>query len=65
MGLQGLFERLEAVAVFDLDHIPVFFQQLFETMAQARCQAIDAGAHGITDIHRCQQVQWAVQGASG
>ncbi|MNJ49483.1 hypothetical protein D3C77_447150 [compost metagenome] len=64
-GLQCFFKWLEAVAVLNVDHIPVFLQQLLETMPKVRRQAIDTGAHGIAGVDRCQQVQWAVQWPPG
>ncbi|MNP40594.1 hypothetical protein D3C76_1342460 [compost metagenome] len=64
-GLQGLFERLEAIAVLDLDHVPGFVQQLLETVPQARGQAVDDGPHGVVDDGRSQQVQRAVQWPAG
>ncbi|MNP42867.1 hypothetical protein D3C76_1366580 [compost metagenome] len=63
--LQGFFEGLEAVAVFDLDDVPWLFQQLLEAVAQVRRQAVDAGAHRVAGVDRRQQVQRAVQGAPG
>ena len=48
-GLQGLFERLEAVAVLDLDDVPGLVQQLLEAVSQTGRQAIDDGPHGVVD----------------
>ncbi|MCY1409468.1 hypothetical protein D9M71_248190 [compost metagenome] len=48
-SLQGFFERLEAVTVLNLDHVPGFVQQLLEPVPQARRQAIDDSPHGVVD----------------
>ena len=60
-GLQGLLERLEAIAVLDLDHVPRFLQQLLEAVPQRCAKAIDDCPHGVVDDRRCQQVQRAMQ----